>query len=86
MQALSVDSRIVDLLCDCAIARRIYGRAERGPTKIREIGSQVRSGAEAAYISRDGWPKTSGSPSRFNPSFNNSQSRSNAAHSEDRSA
>ncbi len=38
------------------------GRAECGPTKIREIGLPVRSGAETAYTSIDGWPKASGSP------------------------
>ena len=39
-----------------------YGRAECGPTKIRAVGLPIRSGAETAYTSIDGWPKASGSP------------------------
>ena len=46
---------------------RANGRAECGPTKIRPIGSPVRSGAETAYTFSDGWPKASGSPSHFGP-------------------
>ncbi len=44
-----------------------YGRAECGPTKIRGVGSPVRSGAETAYTSIDGWPKASGSPTSSVP-------------------
>jgi hypothetical protein len=39
-----------------------HGRAECGRTKIRGVDSPVRSGAETANISIDGWPKASGSP------------------------
>ena len=42
-----------------------YGRAECGRTKIRGVGLPVRSGAETANTSIDGWPKASGSPTRF---------------------
>ena len=50
-----------------------YGRAECGRTKIRENGSPVRSGAEMAYNSSDGWPKASGSPTNSIPSRNRLQ-------------
>ncbi len=52
-----------------------YGRAECGRTKIREIGSPVRSGAETAYTSIDGWPKASGSPSSSIPAIHQRQCR-----------